>query len=270
MKTPHNKGKFISLDGQRFGRLEVVKTYQQPYRGGNATWCDCDCACGGTVTTRAASLKSGAATSCGCFRSGTARILKWERLTQCQKEGELKLSLPPAMQHLIGLPGVRFIPLTQGLFTAVDELAYDGLRLLRWHARKSNGTFYAVRSHPETNLSQGLHAYLFGYHDGRMVDHKNGCGLDNRRENLRLADKFQNAMNRAAFGKTSKFKGVYFNKGNQSWMARIMKDGKRVHLGNFKSEADAARAYSTAETKLFGEYASSNRVPELAAILNEA
>ncbi len=259
MRTPHNKGKFISLDGKCFGRLRVLKTHQEPYKDGMATWCDCVCDCGESLQTRAASLKAGVTTSCGCVRSGTVRVLRWEGLTQGERDATLRQALPYAMQNLIGLPGVRFIPLTQGLFAAVDELAYASLRLMRWHARKSNGTFYAVRWHPETNLSQGMHAHLFGCHDGRLVDHKNGCGLDNRRENLRSATSQQNAMNRAASGKTSRFKGVYFNKQMGLWMARISKNGKRIHLGNFKTEMEAAAAYSTVETQLFGEFASSNR-----------
>lgn len=43
--------------------------------------------------------------------------------------------------------------------------------------------------------------------------------------------------------KTSKFRGVCWNKYNQSWKACIKVNGKNKHLGYFTNEIDAAKAY---------------------------
>ena len=44
----------------------------------------------------------------------------------------------------------------------------------------------------------------------------------------------------------SKFTGVYWHNQSKTWRARISVNGKRIGLGNFRSEIDAARAYDQA------------------------
>ena len=46
--------------------------------------------------------------------------------------------------------------------------------------------------------------------------------------------------------KTSRFKGVSWDKKNKKWVARIGINGKRIHLGSFHKEQDAAIAYDQA------------------------
>jgi hypothetical protein len=48
--------------------------------------------------------------------------------------------------------------------------------------------------------------------------------------------------------KTSSFRGVYYNKQSQRWRAQISYNGKRKDLGTFKTELDAAIAYTKQET----------------------
>jgi hypothetical protein len=257
--SPTNR-KVGSLNGQRFGRLTVIATYSHPYKDSFDTLCDCVCDCGKSLTVRRKSLRSGTTASCGCLRSATSRVLEWERLSNEEQVTRLRLALPDAMQPLIGAGGVKFVPLTQGQFTSVDEADYDAVRLLRWHAARHKKIFYASRSAPNSRgVRQGLHSLLMNPGKGMMVDHKNGCGLDNRRSNLRIADWFGNSRNRAPFGKASKFKGVSFDKIRRKWLARICANGTRTILGFFAVEEDAAAAYEKAEKQLFGEFATSNR-----------
>lgn len=65
----------VDLTGERFGRLVVrefagcrcvSKKLKQ-----RAAWWTCDCDCGGTLTTRASSLKVGYTKSCGCLSVDT-------------------------------------------------------------------------------------------------------------------------------------------------------------------------------------------------------
>jgi hypothetical protein len=91
----------------------------------------------------------------------------------------------------------------------------------------------------------------------QMVDHINRNPLDNRRCNLRIATRQQNAMNRnKRIDSASKYKGVSPNK--TSWVARIFFDSRRIYLGSFTSEIEAAQAYDVKARELFGEFAKTN------------
>jgi hypothetical protein len=88
----------------------------------------------------------------------------------------------------------------------------------------------------------------------QIVDHINGNKTDNRRCNLRLANKSTNGMNRGpnrnnALG----LKGV--SKLGNGFRAAIVRDGKQYHLGVFNSENEAAAAYIGAAVILHGEFA---------------
>jgi hypothetical protein len=95
---------------------------------------------------------------------------------------------------------------------------------------------------------------------GLMVDHRNTNSLDNRRSNLRLATRAQNVQNsqKRNIKTTSRFIGVCLDKESGRWIAAITKEGKKVHLGRFDSEPDAAKAYDAAAKKYRGEFARLN------------
>lgn len=77
-----------------------------------------------------------------------------------------------------------------------------------------------------------------------IVDHINGDILDNRRSNLRLADKQLNAQNYHALYKsnTSGYTGVSWDKFTSQWVAKAKLSGKTHFLGRFDDIKDAARA----------------------------
>ena len=103
-----------------------------------------------------------------------------------------------------------------------------------------------------------MHGLIMPAPDGQFVDHINGNGLDNRRENLRLVTHQQNSFNQKHHGGSSKFKGVSIDRISGSWRAYITVDGKRKHLGRHGTEIDAAKAYDMAAKEFFGEYAKLN------------
>jgi hypothetical protein len=96
-----------------------------------------------------------------------------------------------------------------------------------------------------------------------VVDHVNGDGLDNRRENLRIVTTAQNNYNRRPRKrpKSSQYKGVSLNRATDQWQAFIKKGDERRYLGHYASEQDAARAYNAAARHYFGEHAHINDVP---------
>jgi len=90
----------------------------------------------------------------------------------------------------------------------------------------------------------------------RIVDHKNGNGLDNRRDNLRQCEHFENMANRRKIQGKVPYKGVHLNNGR--YKAKIMVRGKDIYLGRFDDPRQAARAYDEAALRHFGEFAATN------------
>lgn len=60
--------RFINLVGQKFGRLTVVRRDHQPHNTRHMRWL-CKCTCGKSKVIMGHSLRTGATTSCGCWRS---------------------------------------------------------------------------------------------------------------------------------------------------------------------------------------------------------
>jgi len=58
--------------------------------------------------------------------------------------------------------------------------------------------------------------------------------------------------------KTSKYKGVYWNKHKNKYMSRITLNGKLMFIGYFNNETLAAQAYDEKAKELHGEYARLN------------
>jgi hypothetical protein len=90
---------------------------------------------------------------------------------------------------------------------------------------------------------------------GYEIDHLNSDGLDNRKCNLRLATRAQNACNaRARRNSLSGYKGVTWNKRAAKWRAAIWLNGKERHLGFFVEPEVAHAAYCEASQRLHGEF----------------
>jgi len=99
-------------------------------------------------------------------------------------------------------------------------------------------------------------ALFYGEWPKEDIDHINMDRSDNRIDNLRLANKSQNAMNRKAL--TGKSCGVSFHKTSGKFQARITVCGQTKYLGLFKTENEAAEEYNKFARELHGKFARLN------------
>jgi len=153
------------------------------------------------------------------------------------------------------------IPLTQGKTAIVDDDMYEYLNQWKWCAHKHRSTFYAVRGvklRPFQKIIK-MHRLILNDPIGLLIDHQDGNGLNNTRENLRICTNVENLRNRGRqTNNKSGFKGVSWNKNKQKYHARIKAQGKYVHIGYYDNPIDAAKAYDEAAMKYFWEFARTN------------
>lgn len=156
---------------------------------------------------------------------------------------------------------MREIVLTQGKVAVVDDQDYDLVKAHRWRAVRCSPTLWYARGDlPDAHGGRCvyMHRLIMGAERQHEVDHRNGCGLDNRRINLRLCTHAQNiAANRRKPG-ASGFRGVRPHKGR--WQARHI----HTHLGIFDTPEEAARAWDAAALAVYGAFAVLNFPPAAA------
>jgi hypothetical protein len=162
---------------------------------------------------------------------------------------------------------MKFIELSKGYRTMVDDEDYDKLSLFKWNAHEVRGgdKVYACRSvwDGKRNHTVFMHRELIETAAGFYTDHRDGDGLNNQRYNLRTATRGQNTQNSAKKAKAaSKYKGVSFQVCKKPWIARIQHNNSSIYLGMFETEIKAAEAYNAAAVTLFGEFARLNEIEE--------
>jgi len=159
---------------------------------------------------------------------------------------------------------MREIPLTKGQVAIVDDEDYESLARLKWQAHHAGGRggYYACHSFNQGGKVRSLwmHLVILDAPEGTEGDHINHNTLDNRRHNLRLATTRQNHQNmrKALRPSSSRYKGVGWRPSRRKWHARILANGRRLHLGYFRTEHEAATAYNKAALHHFGEFACLN------------
>ena len=91
------------------------------------------------------------------------------------------------------------------------------------------------------------------------IDHINHKKIDNRKSNLRVVNKSQNAMNQStSVANTSGITGVGWHKRKGKWRAYIKVDYKQKELGYYNSFEEAKQARLKAENERFGKYSYKN------------
>lgn len=119
--------------------------------------------------------------------------------------------------------------------------------------------------YPQTTINnKNVYIYHIILNTNDLVDHIDRNPLNNRKNNLRLVSKSQNAMNsKKRIDNSSGIKGVSFNKSRNKYETYINIKGKRIRLGKFDNIKDAALKRIEAEKLYFGDFMNKELIKEM-------
>lgn len=135
----------------------------------------------------------------------------------------------------------------------IDESDLSFVTQWSWHINCNGYVYRQFRDETGKCRCIFLHRELANTPDGFFTDHINRNKLDNRRSNLRIATKSQNAMNSASRKSSSGKTGIRI-KDNGKFTARITINRKELHLGVFNTFHEASLARDAASKLYFGEF----------------
>ena len=103
-------------------------------------------------------------------------------------------------------------------------------------------------------------AFLENIDNKKVIDHIDNNPANNNVKNIRWATSKDNCYNQdKRITNTSGFKGVTFNKPSNKYQANIRINGKKKHLGLFKSAEEASKAYEAKAKEIHGEFFYKNK-----------
>ena len=90
---------------------------------------------------------------------------------------------------------------------------------------------------------------------GMEIDHIDGNGLNNQKENLRIATPSENQHNKKLYKNNKSGKrGVCFDRKYNKWRAVVTHNRKYITIGRFNTQQEASEAYEKTSKQLFGDF----------------
>ena len=224
------KANLDNFAGKVFGRLTTIK-YSHMSKNSAQYW-ECLCSCGNTKVIARSSLLRGMSISCGCF----------------QKEETSKRTLIHG-QEKTGLKSpTRTYIIWGGIIARVRRppaQCYDGITVCKEWEDFTN----FLRDMGEVPEGKTIDRI-----DSTKSYEKSNCRWATPQEQSRNIRKW---LTRET---SSIYKGVTYLKNKHSWRVVIRTGEKRVYIGSYKTQEEAALAYNEAAKKYHGEFACLNPI----------
>jgi hypothetical protein len=151
---------------------------------------------------------------------------------------------------------ITYVLTTKGEFL-IDSEDIDKIKNYTWWIGK-NGYVYTKIYFENKSKIIYLSRLIMDANGNEEIDHIDRNKLNNKKGNLRIADRVTNNANKSKVGLnySSTYKGVLKVKGG--WKARIGINNKEINIGTFTNEIAAANAYNFYAELYLGEYAFKN------------
>lgn len=214
---------------QKFGKLTVI-SFDNKIRKNNRNIYNynCKCECGNNIITNRRALIKNEVKSCGC-------LIK-EKSSQNGKKRKLYNKYDISSYNY----GIGYTNKGEEFYFDLED--YNKIKNICWHI-DSNG--YVVGRYNEKYIK--FHRMVMNTQENEIIDHISHIKHDNRKNNLRIVNYSQNAMNR-------KSKGISYRKDQNKWRVYITVNHKRIYLGNYIDKDTAILVRREAENKYFKEY----------------
>ena len=151
---------------------------------------------------------------------------------------------------------MKIILSTNGYQIQVDDCYYEYLNQFSWSVATKSHQVMCKSGKLRDQFMHRVVAGLHGLNLSDIIDHKDRNPLNNQISNLRPANKSFNSANQKV--KSRKLKGAFLAKSTGKYMAQITVNRKKIYLGTYLTEVEAAKAYDKAAVEHFGEIASLN------------
>jgi hypothetical protein len=217
------------LRGERFGTLTVIREHTERSKHNQRLWV-CSCDCGSQTVILQHSLVTGNTKRCAKHPKN-----EWR---DCGDYVELDVSTKKYPN--------TFTKISKDDLGKCLSFKKKGSRL-RWMVSDNHeGKWSKYVS--ATDRKTHLHRWIVDLNDPNLiVDHLNGDGLDNRRENLRVCTRAENNKNmRKRNDNSSGYAGVHLETESGLYVAKIQVEGKVHFLGRFDRLDQANIAYRSA------------------------
>lgn len=187
-----------------------------------------------------------------------------KHMHQLHKHGRFLDSIPRTVKDLndYQIRGeAAFFNLYNQRNEKVAEFTVDleDLEKVRYHKwRLSHG--HVVTGCSSKGQQRDLSHVVLGFSkedaDGKVIDHRDGNPLNNRKRNLRICTQPENLLNKAlSRSNTSGYTGVSYDSQRDRYAPEIQRGYSRCHLGRYRTLEEALYARLTAERIVFGDWA---------------
>ena len=154
---------------------------------------------------------------------------------------------------------VAYVPLTRGYEAVIDATDVPLVQDCNWVVTSpTRSTVYAWAFFVDAEgvkSSLRMHRLFLSPEDSEVIDHIDGNGLNNRRNNIRICSVTENNWNtKVSRANRSGYAGVHWDRRKGKWRASIGFKGKDIHLGRFKDPMKAHEAYLRALAEYRGSF----------------